>query len=1189
MGNLGATPVSMRGDAGWSGMTTLSKAMPFRFELLENCYVNSNGSEIRMMPGFTCVIDPATNTRTYANTSTSGPSGYETIHVDARRAVSAQATTTYYSTQGDGTDEVMYIWNRPSTIHFAEQLHDRWMLVGESTDRFEPIFNVGRTAFVYVTAYSDSGTAITLTTNAACSESATLANAIFGDSIVGNRIYLEGLSGSLASILNGKSHYVTSTSGVSIVISTTSSGSVSTVSSQTGTVARVTNLSSLATSSTISDDVESLTSWAVVSLGDPTSTVVNAVYPSHVANRQRDFGDVNGNVREGNSSTASGFGVDDGNHRSRRRQKGLPYRMVPHVAGNRIVIAAPGYGCAFQIPVVTPIDYTALSGLAGIQWWSNDIYDKPRCIGVPKAVQWEDPYKTAGSGAASSFHQYSAADADHSFGGSTETTRAGRYRFKFAYKDEATGEVGLCSEPVEITTDNATLAHAGLQFAVYFPGYLMHECLALSINVYRTTKDGETFYFDRNVPMYAFDGTLTPLSDKSSKYGLEPYNSGATNYTSYYLHTIYQAIYQTDELLIKQDGQVPESVEQMPMGCKTARTIRGWTFYGGALGNAGPMLEMQLGTLTLEYDKNDYGATNKGACPDYNQVTSRYTNFKTDVPASEVSSYQGFDEGFGCSAFSIPPAYAGQVITSRTLFPYPRQLVRLNKLENTKVDVWDFSGTAARRYPFGLSARIPDVRYSILDTPVESGEDLYGAEFRSEPVHLILPRGKIQISEADNPGVVPATNTTLIANELDEDVEAIGICNGQAVICSRSKTYYLGFGQSPVGQLPETADDKFGCIAPNSMVEFDGGCAWISDRGPVAFMGGQVTWIGEALEKYFIGETSRYKRDSRGMMLHSWGCHDPERCLVYFGLFRDRAIGTDQQLTVDFRGTNYTWAEAGSSSDGNKIKSRFACDEILVFSYKTGAWSIWTPPTCIGIQWMMQGKDDSGNRHVFFLGSDKRIYALDDTYGHFDRESNYQSVTQSGSVSTVTVGSTGIKVRVGMTATFYSGGSGSPLVYLGKRTISSLVAETSITLDSAITLPVGGCKMLIGAREATIRTTYGTWKGTESASLGSLGMRFSLLSRYSANIGDESNVQAAFVNASVRATKRRGQEMVDTSVTLTGPDANSYSPLGVTSTSDPVYTVGLSSAEVSGQNHQVEINLIGGAQVRVSDIFAQVK
>lgn len=102
-------------------------------------------------------------------------------------------------------------------------------------------------------------------------------------------------------------------------------------------------------------------------------------------------------------------------------------------------------------------------------------------------------------------------------------------------------------------------------------------------------------------------------------------------------------------------------------------------------------------------------------------------------------------------------------------------------------------------------------------------------------------------------------------------------------------------------------------------------------------------------------------------------------------------------------------------------------------------------------------------------------------------------------------------------------------------------------------------------------------------------MRFSLLSRYSAGLSNESNVQAAFINASVRATKRRDQEMIDGSVTLTGPDENSYSPLGVTSTSDPVYTVGLSSAEVSGQNHQVEINVIGGAQVRISDIFAQVK
>ena len=212
-------------------------------------------------------------------------------------------------------------------------------------------------------------------------------------------------------------------------------------------------------------------------------------------------------------------------------------------------------------------------------------------------------------------------------------------------------------------------------------------------------------------------------------------------------------------------------------------------------------------------------------------------------------------------------------------------------------------------------------------------------KFRNQNSYLLLPRGKIQISEPDNPGVTPATNITTIANELDEDVEAIGDVGGQAVICTRSRTYMLGFGGSPVGVLPDVASDRFGCIAPNSMVEFDGGCAWISDRGPVAMVGGAVQWIGEPLERLFYGVGARYLRDRKGMMRHSWACHDAERGLLYFGVFANRGSGTDFMVYVDSRFGNYSWADTENTADADKIRSRFPCDEVLVYSYRVGAWA----------------------------------------------------------------------------------------------------------------------------------------------------------------------------------------------------------------------------------------------------------
>src|SRR5687768_15971250 len=41
---------------------------------------------------------------------------------------------------------------------------------------------------------------------------------------------------------------------------------------------------------------------------------------------------------------------------SRRRQKALPYRLNPEVAGDRIILAAPGYLCPFQAPLMVPIE-----------------------------------------------------------------------------------------------------------------------------------------------------------------------------------------------------------------------------------------------------------------------------------------------------------------------------------------------------------------------------------------------------------------------------------------------------------------------------------------------------------------------------------------------------------------------------------------------------------------------------------------------------------------------------------------------------------------------------------------------------------------------------------------------------------------------------------------------------------------
>lgn len=1155
MSQIGAVPFSFKGDQGWRGMTTTSKSLPFHFDLLENCYVSGDGSEIRTFPGYVCMVDPVSHRDASVTNTTLTPRGYECTHIDARRPVSATASTTYLAqiAAADVTS-TLYIWNRATTIHGVEQVRGRWVFFGEGGDRFEPIYNNARNAWTYVASYDDNGSSVVkLTLNAAPSTTADTHNAIQ----VGRRIYLEGLTGTLAATLNGKSHRVTAVSGSDVTISTSSGGAISAVTGQTGMIAMVSyigNPASVDDSSTVSDDQESLMSWTTIQRGDTSLDPIDVVYPAHVANRQRDFADQTGtnSLLEGNSKSGS---ADYG--RSRRRQLSLPYRLVPHVAGSRLVLAAPGYGCVFQVPVVLPADMQESSNYAGVKWIGNDVYDKPRVGGVPKAVQFEGVAKT-------SENMYAASSSTYSFGGTGEASRAGTYKFKFAYKDESTGEVGLCSEPITLTTDTTTYVHHGLRMYVMFPGYMMSESMAMSINVYRTAKGGDTFYYDRTIPSTAYVPLASATPSESAKYGTATTALGASvTVDSYWHHVVYDAVYSSDDTLKKQDGYVPDVLEQMPMGCKAARTIRGWTFYGGALGNSGPLKEMWYGTATLEYDTTaGTGSVNYNS----NELTFKYS----DVAHPP---FEGMESSWGCGQHWLPPAYQGQVIFSRRLFPYPRQAVQLNKLVST------VSGGSR-------GGRVSDIRYSILDTPVRSTDKLADTVFRNQDAWLALPRGRIQISEPDNPFVTPATNTTIVANERDEDVEAIGTSVGQAVICTRSKTYMLGFTNSPVGVSPEISNERFGCIAPNSMVEFDGGCAWISDRGPVAMMGGSVTPIGESLERLFYGETSRYLRDFDGMMRHSWACHDAERGLLYFGVFANRAVGTAYERTVSYRGSTYTWAQASSSSQGNQIKSRFPCDEVLVYSYKVGAWSVWRPPLSLGIQWMCRGLDDLGNNRVWFLGDDKRLYTLDDAYGQFDRESNILTLSTPGSTTTVTT-TTGIKIRAGMTAAFYTSTTATtPAKLIGVRTVTS-TTSTTFTVDSAVVVPQGGCKVIVGPHVATIRTTFNNWKKGERIKLGKVGLRSSLWSRYM--IAGAGDVQTAFVSATVKTGEKRDQIKTSKTGSLTTDGSYTYTQIVDTGSEEQVWEQECALGEVSGVNHQVEVQIVSGAQVRISDLYAELK
>lgn len=1152
----GATSFSLRGDGPWQGMTTQSRAKPGHFELLENCYVSSDGQEIRPIPGFKTFIDlVGTGGRT---TGTVHPAFYQDV-IDARRVV---ATTTgsynYFDTSGS---ETMYVWAPPTSLHGVEQVAGRWMLFGESGHRREPIRDsASGTRWVHVTAYAHDaatgGTTLTLneayraTTNEFNSARPPANGAASGYT---HKLYLEGLTGPGASFLNNLAHtiYYPPTGGppngfptaTTIVITTSIGGAGNnSVDPQTGLISRV-SIDNGSTFSTVTDDEDALTIWTITD--EQISLPIQATNIAYVANRQRDFADAAGDVREGQFENCS-----------RRRQALLPYRLVPCVSGNRLLMAAPGYSCVFQAPMTIPLSYEGTSYF-GLSWVSNDIYDKPRCVGVPKAVMWTDTIRVHASGSA---HTYAGASAANSFGGSdvSVSARTGVYKFAVAYKDEITGEVGLPSEIVDITTDSSA-AFEGIRLFVTFPGYMIPETMALSVLIYRSQKNGNELYFDRVLPAASLSATsIAGTTLLSAKYGLR--NAG--NEHLFFL----ELPWTSDEELSKHVGSVP-SIEQMPMGCKAVRTVRGgWTVYGGALGNAGPRRELISSTLSWAFDKN--AATNKH----YNTPDIVYSVFATNTGLG-LSTHGKWGGAGTC----IYPAYAGQEIFSKELFPAPRQIFRLDTVINNLANDDTTWPAEPQR----------SVRFRVAEPHAEENKD---GTRTSKTTFLRLPRGAIQISEADNPGVVPATNTTIISKEATEDVEGIGEANGQLVVCTRSKTYYLGYGQSPVGVPGELASDHFGCIGANTMVSFDHGCAWISDRGPCAIIGGSFQWIGQDVQHLFTGDNPRYLRDSLGMMRHAWGAHDPERGLLYFGLFANRANGTADEATARYSGTSATW---DASNFQDERRSRFPCDEVLVYSYRANAWSVWRPPLKLLIKWMTSGTDAFGKRRMFFLGSDDRVYMMDDQFSQWNADAIVATVSTGTTGTTLTTGTTfaADSTARGTANNYWNAGMDVLVVsgtdnHLIKKTTLVSASGTTVTLADSVTVAAGD-KVHVGVRTFTIKSNYFTLKKSETARVAAPAISYSLESRYGSG-GSVPHV--AFANVLAQTTVMVDGVPTADSRSFTGDEtADSYAFLGTDTGDQRVIDQRFVGGAVQGTNARVEMIFSGGSGVRINDLHMEIQ
>lgn len=1132
----------------WGGLNRQSEAanLGIRFRTLQNCYVSSDGQQIRRFPGFRSSVDLTTKLM----------SGFNRNVVDAeypQPTWTTQASKSYPT--NPGVTHTLHARADVAHLHAFEFVRGRLVILGESKLRLEDIRDNATGSVLVKVSSTTSGATTTLTLNAAAQDSTANWNGVAQDdwiyiwdgaTSVADPTEMAKLAGKIASVAS-----VTGSPPTSIDINLTTTTNITDPVDMW--IFRVRPVrddatadanggydfydSTTATGFSVHDG-DTLTAWEVVNRPKPGASI-DECSPLWVANRQRDFGPYVGvsppNYQYEGVKIAGGSGTPY-DVRIRRRHKPLPFRLVPEVAGDRIIMAAPGYGCLFQVPFVFPLESIDQDAGSGIDYSNNGQFDRPRCLGVPKACMIQPPVDP------------STDTADYDLfldpgGASTNWSAAsGSVRVMVAYRDSGTGETGLASEPITIEISANTDA---ILIYPMFPGYLMAETLALDLMVFVTELGGETFGLLQAIPF--------PDERVASGTNLYPATYGMRSSVS--ISARYVAMVDLDTWTASDIDYdfPPPIIQQMPMGAKAARVIRGIGLYGGHLGTLGRRGEIAVGNLATEFN-----ATGITSWFKQNSVAVRIADDSAvPLPSGEHT--------WNVAQDVIPPAYAGSRIESQDNFPDPVRTWVLDKMDNLMSD--DLLTTPMDTGLWGWED--PDAhfqRWLIRGKPFWIRGTNW-SRVNQDNANLVLPRGQIQFTELGRPEIAPAPSRLFLDSAEEEDVEAIGRFGNSAIICTRTSTYLLSWPTTPQGQQPRLVSSEFGCIAPNSMVEFDSGTAWMSERGPVAMTGNGLAWIGRELEEYFTGSFARYVRDSEGMMRHCWACHDNERGLVYFGL-----VTLTAGHSISYRGTSTTFNAAAS----DEIKSRFPCDEVLIWNYRSNAFSTWIPPSGLEVYWMRRGPSDDGQERVHFLAADNRIYTLDDDWVEFNSDDVIRSAVGAGS------GATSITLDSAVSGTDLDGGSyvrsGSRVLIVDQSTGAVLsdntlaatpgASATTVTLSNEATWADGDTVILGVPADVVVEAQFINPGIIQETQTDSINIRFQNFS--------SSPIDQAWVKAEIRD---------DTNKLVRYLNSGS---LNIGTAEQITRQERLPRGKTSSREQSVRMSFFGASQIRLDQVFLEV-
>jgi hypothetical protein len=1217
----------------WGGVTrqvTNDRGLR-RFIKLENCYVSGDGQEIRQFPGYGTFID-----LTEANNS----SGYNRYCPDAVRPVINYTSPDHqYNEQvtySDTTSQTLWSRAKMTNLFGFEQIGNEVFIVGESRYREDPIYDSAG-AKMTITAVSNisSGSTYGLTlSNTVLANTTTDSGGVglnglqVGDIITVNSISTGNASDQAIVELDlvGKQHEVTNIVSSQIVLSTCSTGTLSgPAPAATGELHRIranrnneypagpfTPALGLFPSADYDrpDDPAALTVWRVSAPIDMLSLQTQGgysneypCYPAWVANRQRDFGDdntvysVEGVLLEGSPGNPV-RGV------SRREQRRLPYRPQIEPALDRLILAAPGYGCMFQIPAIIPIDpenwQSPTSSGIGLETAWNGVYDKPRALGIPKARLIESQLTPAQpSPSDAGFYDFSiiAQDGSPQFG-----LASGTYKVAIAWEDVGTGEEGLASEPIEVDIPaDSLLAPVDYAYTIRLnyvhPGYFMSESLSFRMNVYLTAAGGDAlaFYgsFDMNTIAPSDSGELSAHFGFAAKTPTDSFSL----IRSFDLPIIGDS--QTGDIadVLDPTRLAPQS-NSMPRGAEACKYIRGVLFSGGALGNAGRNGQLWSASLSKVFAPTVSG-------PGFwleDQVQIRAHSNNNSANPSLTERLDAAEDGtLGIAGRCFPDAYQGIEFIENSLLPGGSHFARvdrvmnrrnshLNRLENPSPSkLWHHHENLRLTRTF-----VNRNRRAGLSPSTES----FSAT--NQGVQYVMPRGQLQIGDPGEPQRATKAFIKVVDPRRGDDIKAIGQLNGNAIICTQKETFSYAWYRNAAADAPNLLSEEFGCLGNNTMVEFDGGLAWISERGPVA-MGQGLQHVGFDIAEDFYGDERRYLRDTTGMMRHAWGAHDAQRGLVIWGMVT--RTGT-QSVTYDDLVVTPSGLESLDNRD--EVLSRMPCDEMIVWSYRANAFSTWRPPAGLEVYWMRAICDNDGITRMCFLAADGVIYALDDEWGDangvFGQSTTVSAVGagknsttlsfdqantfKDGDTAAVNKKNTSLYLRAGMLVEFLDdfGNVTSETTIASVTTTGASPSVSTVELTASQTWTDNQLVRIGGRQRATITSTYIGGEIVDTLQVQRIQMRYALEGQ------GHSNARVKMFRPELGTGT--GEEA--RSVTFTGE--GQWDALGFqkANTSVPAEIghlgrrINFSRGQIAGPELAAQIELTGQAQVRIQDISLEI-